>query len=169
MPRKRTTAADQIMQDFLDALERLRSGRPQNPQLREKVRKGKPIKINISTVAQEAGRARGLIASENCRYPTVRQHILIACEVPGTEPGNRDDVIANLRAQVATLRSQLASVRDHAASHFDQRIKAERKASKYQSLYEGLRAQLRARQDRNGEKVVALFPHDDDLLNHSTE
>lgn len=162
MPRRRSIAPDQIAQDFLDALERLKSGRPQNSQLREKVRKGRPIKINISTVAQEASRARGLIASENCRYPEVRQQILIAAGVAGTEPGNRDDVIANLRAQVATLRAQLASAKDHAASHFEQRVKAERKAIEYQSLYEMLRKKFRANLKKNESKVVPLFPHHDE-------
>jgi hypothetical protein len=158
MPRKRPSAPDQIEQDFLDALDRLKAGRPQNPKLREKVRKGKPVKISISTVAQEAGRARGLIALENCRYPRIRQLVLIESGVPGVEPGNRDDVIANLRAQVAELRTQLADANDHAAYHLDLRTRAERKAADYQSRYERLRRQVDGDLKRGKDRVVALFP-----------
>lgn len=158
MPRKRTNAPDQIEQDFLDALDRLKAGRPQNAKLREKVRKGKPIKVNISTVAREAGRARGLIALENCRYPKIRQLVMIAAGVPGAEPGNRDDVIANLRAQVAELRMQLAQVKDHAAHHLELRTRAERKATDYQSRYERLRQKIEGNLNQAERKVVPLFP-----------
>lgn len=163
MPHKRTSAPDQIEQDFLDALDRLKAGRPQNAQLREKVRKGKPVKVNISTVAREAGRARGLIALENCRYPKIRQLVMIAAGVPGAEPGNRDDVIANLRAQVAELRMQLAQVKDHAAHQLELRTRAERKAADYQSRYERLRQKVEGNLNQAGHKVVPLFPGQGDV------
>src|SRR5271155_963317 len=141
MTRFRTRSLDIIEQDFRDALDRLKMGKPQRPEFRENIRKGNTVKINISTVAKEAGRARGLIARENCRFPAVRQLILIEQGAAGVEPRNRDDVIANLRAQVADLRAKLADSMAHQANHFDRRTKAERKAEDYQDRYERLREQ----------------------------
>ena len=138
MGRRRSNSRDGIEQDFLDALERLKAGRPQHSDLRDKVKKGKGIKINISTVAKEAGRARGLIASENCRYPRVRQLVLIEAGGANAEPRNRDDAIASLRAQVADLRAQVSELKGHAAYHFDLRKKAERRAFDYEARYQRL-------------------------------
>jgi len=74
MPRSRATAPpiDPIEKDFLDALERLRDNVPQDRTLQANKARGR-LKINVSTVAQEAGRSRTLIALENCKYPRVRE------------------------------------------------------------------------------------------------
>ena len=125
MPRRREKTNSDVQQDFYDALDRLKSGRPQHPGLRERLRRGKAVKINYATVAQEAGRARGLISKENCRYPEVRQRVLLeTVEVTST----RDDVITNLRAQVAELRVQLRQAEAHAAYHFAEKMKAQKDA-----------------------------------------
>lgn len=160
MRRKRPTNPDQIEQDFLDALQRLKAGQPQNLAFRKKVGLGKSININISTVAQEADRARGLIAMENCRYPKVRQLVLMESGAPGIEPGNRDDVIASLRSQVAELRVEVKAVMSHAASHFDLRTKAERRAEDYKARYERLRSKYVNGTTLTQNKVVELFPSD---------
>jgi hypothetical protein len=164
MPRRRSKsrARDQIEQDFLDAIERLKAGRPQNPALRDKVSKDKDLKINIATVAKEAGRSRGLIASENCRYPEVRQMVLMEAGAPGIVPGNRDDVIKKLRAEVAELRVRLSQAEAHAADHFEQRIKAEKGHSDYKTRYERLKARVDKDLKPAQGKVVPLFPEDSD-------
>ena len=166
--RSRSRAPNQIEQDFLDAIERLRAGRPQNAELRLwlKEKAGRSVKINISTVAQEAGRSRGLIAKDDCAYPTVRQLILVEKEESGVAPRSRDDVIAKLRTEIAELRAQLASAEAHAAYHFAERIKAEKEAhqaARYRDLYKELQARVgeEKRQSTKG-KVVPLYPENAD-------
>jgi hypothetical protein len=161
MPRRRTKSRDRIEQDFVDAIERLKAGRPQNTQLRERVNKGKAVKINIATVAQEAGRARGLIARESCRYPEIRQLVLIEAGAAEVIPKTRDDVIKKLRADVAELRVQLSQAEAHAAYHFAQRIKAEKNYSDYRGRYERLKANADKAWKENQEKVVP-FPRKSD-------
>lgn len=158
MPRRRTKSREQIEQDFLDAIERLKAGRPQNPKLREKVRKGTAVKINISTVALEADHARGLIAREDCRYPEIRQFVLMEAGAPDVMPRSRDDVIKKLRAEVADLRVQLSQAQAHAAYHFAHRIRAERDSSDYKVRYQRLKLKLDKDVKANETKVVSLFP-----------
>lgn len=162
MPRRRPKSRDRIEQDFLDAIERLKAGRPQNPELRDKMSKGKAVKINIATVAQEAHRARGLIARENCRYPEIRQLVLVEAGAPEVMPRNRDDVIKRLRAEVAELRVQLSQAEAHAAYHFAHRVKAERRFSDYKGRYERLKARVERDLKAAQGKVVPLFPEDAD-------
>lgn len=162
MPRRRTKSRDQIEQDFVDAIERLKAGRPQSPELREKVRKGKAVKINIATVAQEAGRARGLIARATCRYPEIRQLVLVEAGAPEILPKTRDDVIKKLRAEVAELRLQLSQAEAHAAYHFAQRTKAERSYRDYKERYERLKATTDKSTKDNQNKVVRLAPRHPD-------
>lgn len=158
MPCKRIKKTIGIEQDFLDALDRLADGRPQHPDLREKLRRGKAVKINLATVSQEAGRARGLISKDNCRYPAVRQRILLET---GKASFTRDDAIANLRAQVAELRVQLRQAEAHASYHFAQRTKAEGDAA-YKYKYEQLNARRAAeRVHRHAAAgVIPLFKDD---------
>lgn len=156
MPRKRVKSRDRIEQDFIDALDRIRDGRPQHPDLREKMRKGKTIKVSFATVALEAGRARGLISKMTCRYPEVRQRILLET---GEIAASRDDVISSLRAQVADLRVQLKQAEAHAAYHFAMRTKAEKDAvfkKRYQQLKARIAADERQRMGSSA-KVVPLF------------
>lgn len=61
--------------DLLDALARLKNGSPKNADLAKKARAGK-LRINPTTVAQEAGCSRTLIGHENCIYPKIREQIL---------------------------------------------------------------------------------------------
>lgn len=155
MPHRRERTRDQIEQDFLDAIERLKNGQPQHPELRERAKKGKPIKINIATVAKEANRARGLIGIENCRYPEVRQLVLIEAGASGIVPQNRDDVIKRLRAEIAELRVQLSQAEAHAAYHFAQRTKAEKSRDDYKSRYERLKKNII--NERHKGEVINLF------------
>lgn len=162
MPRKRPKSRDQIEQDFLDAIERLKAERPQNLGLRERLKKGKAVKINIATVAQEAGRARGLIARANCHYPEIRQLVLMEAGASEVLPRTRDDVIKKLRAEIALLRVQLSQAEAHAAYHFAQRIKAEKSYSDYKGRYERLKARVEKDLNTGKGNVLSLFPEDAD-------
>lgn len=158
MPRRRTNSPDRIKQDFLDAIERLKNGRPQHPELRDKVGRGKTVKINILTVSKEAGRARGLIGKENCRYPEVRQLVLMEADASGIAPKSRDDVIKRLRVEIAELRAQLSHAEAHAAYHFNQRTKAEKGMNDYKGRYERLRAKVVKDTKSRESTVVQLYP-----------
>ena len=162
MPRRRTSSPDRITQDFLDAIERLKDGRPQHPELREKIKSGKSVKINIRNVAKEAGRARGLIGKEDCRYPKIRQLILAEADASGTVPKTRDDVIKKLRMEIAELRVQLSNAEAHAAFHFAQRTTAEKGQRDYKGRYERLKARVNKELKAREGKVVSLFPETGD-------
>ena len=157
MPRKRTKSRNTIEQDFIDAIARIKDGRPQDPELREKLARGKSVKITFATVAKEANRARGLISKLNCRYPEIRQQILLEM---GEVATTRDDVIVSLRTQVAELRVQLREAQAQAAYHFSMRAKAEKNAV-YKERYDRLKARI-AKEDREKRtsptKIVSLFP-----------
>lgn len=65
-----------LAQDFVDALERLKDGsKIRNRELRRRAASGK-LRINISTVALEAGHSRTLIATEDSHLLAVRQQII---------------------------------------------------------------------------------------------
>lgn len=63
-----------IEAELFDALERLKEGAPNNPDLKRKASMGR-LRINPTTVAREAGRARTLCAYKDCAYPRVREAI----------------------------------------------------------------------------------------------
>lgn len=65
---------DAIRQDFNDAIDRILAGKPVEKNLIEKARSGK-LKLNVSTVAREAGRARSLIARSTGDYCDIRERI----------------------------------------------------------------------------------------------
>ncbi len=155
MRRRRTKDRDIIEQDFLDALERLEAGSPQHPDLRARLKKGKPVKVNISNVAKEAGRSRVLIGQEDCRYPVARNRVLGASGQEGHQPGNLADVIKQLRTSVAELRAELKEVKTHAAWHLAERQKAEKLAQRYKSELK----RRRSGSARDG-KVVSLYEGD---------
>ncbi|WP_146010276.1 hypothetical protein [Acidimangrovimonas sediminis] len=159
MPKQRGRAPDTIEQDFLDAIERLKAGLPQHPKHKEWLKKRGSVPISISSVAREAGRARGLIAAEDSKYQKVRNLVLLEAGETGIEPGNRQDVIADLRAQVAELRAELRSVRDHAAYHFKMRSEAEKRVQDYRGRYERLQRKVERSAPRG--PVISLFPEDE--------
>ena len=76
--------ASQIERDCEAAIERLRQGVPQHPDLKTKVAAGKPCKINISNVAKEAGHSRNTLYE---RYPEVLKKISAATSSPN-QPSN---------------------------------------------------------------------------------
>jgi hypothetical protein len=136
MPRSRATAPpiDPIEKDFLAALERLRDNVPRDRTLQANKARGR-LKINVSTVAQEAGRSRTLIALENCKYPRVRELILLAKDGHPAEPRTSSDLIDKLRQEIAVLRAELKKAEAETAAHFHAREKADREAARWRDAH----------------------------------
>jgi hypothetical protein len=86
----------------MDALKRLEEGSPNHPDLLKKARL-KKLRINATTVAKEAGRARTLIGHDGCAYPKVRAAIK-RHENPVGPSTSYEDVNRSLREQNADLR-----------------------------------------------------------------
>jgi hypothetical protein len=143
MRRKNPTSPsrDPIENDFLQALRRLQDESPNHKALKAAKAVGK-LKINFSTVAQEAGHSRTLIALENSRYPRVREAVRIAQGETPSEPRTSGDLINKLRADIAELRVQLKKAEAHAVEHFDAREKADRQASRWKNAYDRLLKKL---------------------------
>lgn len=91
-----------VEKELMDALKRLEDGKPNNPDLLKKARL-KKLRINATTVAKEAGRARTLIGHDGCAYPRVRAAIK-RHEEPGGPSTSFEDVNRSLREQNAELR-----------------------------------------------------------------
>ncbi|HEX4895752.1 MAG TPA: hypothetical protein VFV11_05415 [Solimonas sp.] len=103
---KREECDPAIEREFLEALLRLEAGSPTHPDLIARA-KAHRLKINFSTVAKEAGRARGLIAVEDSQYVNARKQVLAKMR-PATPETSSVNVIADLRKRVADLERQLA-------------------------------------------------------------
>ncbi len=115
---------DPIEQDFLEALQRLVEGKPQNKTLKANARAGK-LKINAVSVALEAGRSRTLIALEDCRYPKVREAVKLAQGGKKSLPTTYTQLIENLRADLATVKAERHLLQIKMADHVLARRKAE--------------------------------------------
>ncbi|MBF59545.1 MAG: hypothetical protein CME80_17790 [Halomonas sp.] len=142
MGQRRHKPHETIEQDFLDALQRIIDGRPHHPEHRALVKKRLPLKISFSSVAREAGRARGLIAKEDTKYASVRQKIFEAMEDPHTEPSSVGAANAMLRITIAELRQELKAAKDDALEAHDRWSKSERLAERYKAEAERLRAEI---------------------------
>lgn len=94
-----------IEKELFDALERLKAGIPKQPDLQKKVRL-KRLRINATTVAREAGRARTLIGHDGCAYPRVRAAIK-ALEDRSGPVTSFEDVNRKLREENADLRKTI--------------------------------------------------------------
>lgn len=96
---------------FLDAIERLREGKPLCPELRKRAKVSK-LRVNVSAVALEAGGpdekggwrelSRTLIGHDNCRYPKVREEILKGRE---GDPGEYD--LKNINSKLRERNREL--------------------------------------------------------------
>ena len=103
MPKKRPEAPySPVEVELLEALARLEGGKLKDPTLLNKARMGK-LRINPTTVAREAGRARTLIGHDGCAYPRVRAAIA-ALSRPETPVTSFEDVNRRLRDDNAELR-----------------------------------------------------------------
>lgn len=103
MPKRRPEPPmGQVERELTDALKRLEDGKPNHPDLLKKARL-KKLRINATTVAKEAGRARTLIGHDGCAYPRVRAAIK-RYENPSGPSTSYESVNRGLREQNADLR-----------------------------------------------------------------
>lgn len=116
--------SDPIEQDFLEALQRLVEGKPLNKTLKASAKAGK-LKINVVSVALEAGRSRTLIALEDCRYPKVREAVKLAQGGKKSLPTTYTQLIENLRADLSTVKAERHLLQIKMADHVLARRKAE--------------------------------------------
>jgi len=151
-----TPPMDAIEKDFMEALQRLRDGAPREKALRELKARGR-LKINISTVAQEARRSRTLIALESCKYAKVREHVRLAMEGRTTDPHTSNELIDKLRGDVAELRAELKKAEAETAAHFLARSRVEQEHQRLQARYDRL-ARKAVDGSRSDDKVVHLHP-----------
>lgn len=151
--KAKAPALDPIEQDFLSAITRLQDGEPKNKKLKGQQAKG-TLKINVSTVALEAGRARTLIALETgCRYPRVRELIKQIKGGRTTLPTTHTELIQRLRADKAELAAQVKKYQAEAMAHFHARVKAEDEARRERAAVSRLRKAIAFQS-----KVAQLFP-----------
>lgn len=94
-----------IAKDFLDALKRLQAGAPRNPKLILQKKSGK-LRINVSSVALEAGRSRTLIGYKGCQYPEIRATIQIRRE-NSTPKAKTQSKQKELRDEIRVLNERL--------------------------------------------------------------
>lgn len=135
-------AQDAIERDFLDAIGRLNDGEPQNKELKLRKAKGK-LKINFSSVALEAGRARTLIALvDGCRYPRVRELVKQMAAGRTTLPTTHSELIAHLRLDKADLQEQVKKYKAEALAHFTARVRAESESVKNREIVARLRKEI---------------------------
>ncbi|MDR7049197.1 hypothetical protein J2X54_001645 [Duganella sp. 3397] len=135
-------AQDPIERDFLDAIRRLKDGQPRNKQLKMRQAKG-TLKVNFSSVALEAGRARTLIALANgCRYPRVRELIKQTAAGRTDLPTTHSELIARLRMDKADLQEQVKKYKSEVLAHFTARVKAEGEAVREKETAARLRKEI---------------------------
>lgn len=92
---------------LLEALKRVETGQPQNERLAELAKKGK-LKVNISTVAEEADVSRTLIGYDECRYRKVRSKIL----------GEDDDSPIQTKTDLRSINADLRQINNALEKRF---------------------------------------------------
>ena len=100
MPKKNHNFIDKDEADFHDALGRLIEGKPEKVKLMEDLKK-KKLKINISTVAMEAGHSRTTLYKYSSVLTRIKEH-----KTPRRFPHTANDVIMNLRDGNAILKRE---------------------------------------------------------------
>lgn len=125
-----TTAANghrtaEARRDFEEALDRLQRCQPRDSKLAKLAVTGK-LRINVASVAREAGRSRTLIGTENCRFPDIRARVLSGVEVQRGRVKGVTSVVQGLRGENKALREQVASLRSQQALILARMLAAER-------------------------------------------
>jgi hypothetical protein len=127
MPKKRVAAPmSEVEKAFHTALDRLKEGKPNNPDLAKKAKLGK-LRINTTTVALEAGgrdsktgkwrtASRSQIGHAKCRYPRVRAAILGLKIEPEGVPTRQDELNRKLRTEIQALRMERDIARSQMAA-----------------------------------------------------
>jgi hypothetical protein len=109
MPAKRRRRKT-VEADFLNALSRLKEGKPLDPTLKKRAATGRLV-INPVTVASEAGRSRTLVGSDDCAYPHIRELILQAGGRRRDDGVTKADIVEKLRSALKTLQEDLDTAR----------------------------------------------------------
>ncbi|WP_087129132.1 hypothetical protein [Caballeronia concitans] len=122
-----TAQKSRVEQDLVDAFERLKNGTPKDPRLAKKAKIG-GLRINPSTVAQEAGCSRTLIGLEDCRYPTIRKSILEYKDSVAKPASSFEEINRELRRENHTLRNAVAVAATRIAAMILQRDETVAKA-----------------------------------------
>ncbi|WP_324750098.1 hypothetical protein SH591_00695 [Sphingomonas sp. LY54] len=150
MRRKKTDAPplDAIEKDFRAALARLMSGDPTHKELKALQKTGN-LKVNFTTVAQEAKRSRTLIALKECRYPATRQLILQAMEERPSSPRTSSELIEKLRSDLASERVLKHNAQAEALAHYHHRSSAEQEARRWKKAHDRLLAKSAAERREN--------------------
>lgn len=154
MPKRKDEVGseDPIESNFIDAIARLRDGKPLNKELRAKAKEG-VLKINATNVALEAGHSRTFISLKDCRYPTVRALIAQYKKDRTTEgffPTTHTDLINKLRIEKAELIAKVKAYQAEATVHFLARKKAEKLLSQDRATA--------ARKAKNSRQQVNVVP-----------
>jgi hypothetical protein len=84
------------------AIERITANKPKHPKLKKRVAQG-TLRLNVSSVALEAGVSRTLIGHQGCAYQNVRDTIVNSRPERGA-PTTKNDVIARLRADLGKAK-----------------------------------------------------------------
>lgn len=136
-----------IENDFRNAIARLQDGKPNNRELRKRKSAG-TLKINFSTVALEARRARGLIGlKDDCRLPEIRDLVLDIMEGRTSEARTHTELVEKLRVEKAELKAQVRLYQTEALAQFQLRKKADKRfADSERKLSNALKQLAQARQ-----------------------
>lgn len=124
--------------EFMAAVDRLEKGKPHNPKLKQAAARQK-LRINFTTVAQEAGRSRTLIGHDKCEYLAVRQRIKQHMDPSRGDPRSSNQVIKRLRKTIVDLELQLKNAQTEILSHFNLRTDAEKARDLWKKKYMDLR------------------------------
>lgn len=108
-------ASSPVEKSLLDAIERLKAGKPRDSDLIKRASRG-TLKISVATVAQEAKRSRTLISHDKCAYPAVRTAILALKAPRDGEPTSLAELNRRLRQENAELRRTVKLARDSMAA-----------------------------------------------------
>ena len=121
---------EQIRSDFLGALARLMNSSPNSQELKTAASEGR-LRINISTVAKEAGRSRTLIACTGLGYDDIRSAILASMgsiEDVAAPAKMGDEALEGAKAKdalIVLLLSENAALMIRALSDDRRRVKPE--------------------------------------------
>lgn len=121
---------DAIEKDFFDALARLQAGRPKDKDLATSAKKG-TLRINLVSVAKEAGHSRTLIGHHRCKYPSTRDFI-VALRTDPENPTRMQDVVAKKRVETARLNRELNLARTQNATLLSRMLRLENDVERLQ-------------------------------------
>lgn len=158
MRGKRTdlpTTYEGMEQYLLDAWDRVREGRPRDPELAEQA-KQRRLKANPSTVSKEAGVSRTLIGYDGCRYPEVRRKILNKDKVAEKQPVR---LPSDMRAKNEELKRRNRELESQVKLLLSERVAMLNRMQKLEAEYihkEDEINRINSRADRNPNQVAGL-------------